>query len=88
MRQVVARLVEEAMSKPRTNQDAEETVHEHRFELFFADFLLPIELVHEEIDTYEADAPAQRVPAYGEEAQVKGHYIRVPSYEQVHRIRD
>ena len=59
MGQVVAWLVEQAMSEPRANQDTEEAVHEHRFELFFADFLLLVELVHEQIDAYQADCPAQ-----------------------------
>ena len=78
--EVVARLVEEAMPQSGTYEYAEEAVHEHRFELFLAYFLLPVEPVHEQIHAHQSDGPAQRVPAYGKEAQVKGNHIGVPGY--------
>ena len=70
------------MPEACSDEDAEEAVHEHRFELFLAELLLSEQLVHEQIDAHETDAPEQRVPAYGKEAQVKGHHIWVPSDEQ------
>ena len=81
VRQIVAGLVKETMSEARTDKDAEEAVHEHRLELLLAEFLLPVEFVHEQIDTHQTNGPAQRVPTNSEEAQVKGYDIRVPRYE-------
>ena len=79
--EVITRLVEEAMPQSCSDKYAEEAVHEHRFELFLAYLLLPIELVHEQIHAHQSDSPAQRVPAYGKKTQVKSDHIGVPSDE-------
>ena len=81
VREEILRFVEKAMAQAGTNEYAQEAVHEHGVELLLADFLLTVQTVHEQIDAQQAYAPAKRVPANGDEAEVQGYYVRVPGDE-------
>ena len=81
MREVIARLVEQAMPQSCPDKDAKEAIHEHRVELLLAYLLLTIEFVHQQINAYETNCPKERVPSYRDEAQVEGNNVRVPGYE-------
>ena len=68
VRKEIGGFVEKAMTQSGTYKYAKETVHEHRFELLFGNLLLSVQTMHEQINSQQADAPAERVPAESEEA--------------------
>ena len=80
--QEVVWLVEQAVAQTGARQNADEAVHEHGFELLFADALLLVELVHEQVYGSQAQTPAERIPSDGQNAQVDGYDIGVPVYEK------
>jgi hypothetical protein len=38
--------------------------------------------MHQEVDTQQTDAPAERIPSDGEESDVERYDVRIPIYEQ------
>jgi hypothetical protein len=82
MRQVVPRLIEKTMPQASTNQDAQETIHKHRFELLFAQLLLAKQTVHQQVNTQQTQTPKQRIPPNGKRTKAKGNNVGIPGDEQ------
>ena len=74
----VARFIEEAMPQARAHQDAHEAVKEQGVEELVGDVLLLVEPPDQHIGGQQGEAPAQRIPAYAEAADVEGEQVRVP----------
>ena len=74
----VARFIEEAMPQARAHEDAHEAVEEQGVEEFVGDALLFVEPPDQHIGGQQGEAPAQRIPAHAEAADVEGEQVRVP----------
>ena len=80
-RQVVARLVEEAVPQSRSGKDSNEDVYQQRVEVFLVD---PLALEHvlgqDDIAKQKSEEEAERIPAQPESADVEDHGVHVPVY--------
>ena len=80
--QVIVGLIEEAMAKARTDEDADEAVEEERVELLVRNLLAPVEPSDDEVGKDESHSPHQRVPLDAERAKSYGIEVGLPVYEQ------
>lgn len=69
-------LVEDAVTKARTCEDAYKTVDKQRVEQFVLDTLLPVEPLHHKICQQQADEPAHGIPSEDAES----HQVGIPHY--------
>lgn len=80
-------LVEQAVAQSGTNQDAKEAVEHERVELLVTNALFLVEPVLQQIDTKQADGPAQGVPAHSERPDVERKDVGVPiNIQQIYHI--
>lgn len=79
VRQEVGRLIEQAMTQTRTDQDAHKAIDEQGLKLLGRDLLTLIEFQHHHVGQCQPDTPTDAVPPHAERAQRKDHLRRIPN---------
>ncbi len=78
---IVFRLIEQAVTKPRPDQDSEKTIDEQGVELFLRYALMLVEPLHDEVSENKSDRPHQGIPFDFDRSYRERVYVGLPVNE-------